>query len=161
MNGGHGAITMGSETSAGIRHVFAENCQVDGPDSAIRLKSTRGRGGGIEDVYVRNVTTNRTQKYAITIDMMYSRTEPAPRSETTPIFKDIRIENFTCDAAPQALYIMGLPEAPVENVFLKDIKIKADKGAHLEWVKGLVRENVQIVPRSGEAWEMKNVQEKQ
>lgn len=160
MKGGHGAITMGSETSGGIKHVFAENCQVDGPDSAIRLKSTRGRGGGIEDVYVRNITVNRTLKYAITIDMRYTQTAVAPKSETTPVFKNIRIEDFKCEAAPQAIYIMGLVESNVENVFLKNISIKADRGGHLEYVNGVTRENVVITPRTGEVWverEAKNV----
>jgi len=157
MKGGHGAITMGSETSAGIRNVFAENCQVDGPDSAIRLKSTRGRGGGIENIYIRNITTTRTLKYAITIDMFYSKTAPAPKSETTPVFKNIRIENFTCENAPQAIYVMGLPESPVENLTLKNITIKGDKGAHLEQIRGLTRENVTVTPKMGEAWEIKDV----
>jgi polygalacturonase len=152
MKGGHGAITMGSETSAGIKHVFAENCQVDGPDSAIRLKSTRGRGGGIEDVYVRNITVNRTLKYAITIDMRYTQTAEAPKSETTPVFKNIRIEDFKCEASPQAIYIMGLVESNVENVILKNISIKADRGGHLEYVNGVTRENVVITPRTGEVW---------
>jgi polygalacturonase len=148
---------MGSETSAGIRHVFAENCQVDGPDSAIRLKSTRGRGGGIENVFVRNVTANKTLRYAITIDMMYSKTQPAPKSETTPVFKNIYIDGFTCESAPQAIYIMGLEESPVENVTLKNIKVKGNKGAHIEKVKGFVRENVEVTPATGEAWELKDV----
>jgi polygalacturonase len=154
MKGGHGAITMGSETSAGIRRVFAENCRVDGPDSAIRLKSTRGRGGGIEDVYIRNITTTRTLKYAITIDMKYTTAPEAPFSETTPVFKNIAIENFTCEAAPQAIWIVGLPESRVENVSLKNVTIKADKGAHLEYLTGLTRENVTITPKSGQPWDM-------
>ncbi len=159
MKGGHGAVTMGSETSAGIKHVFSENCQVDGPDSAIRLKSTRGRGGGIEDVYIKNMTVTRTLKYAITIDMEYTGTTAAPKSETTPVFKDIRIEDFKCDAAPQAIYIVGLAESNVENVILKNVAIKADKGAHVDYVTGLTRENVTLAPRTGEAWDIKDVKD--
>ena len=159
MKGGHGAITMGSETSGGIRHIFAENCNVDGPDSAIRLKSTRGRGGGVEDVYFRNITTNHTAKYAITIDMMYSRTEPAAKSETTPVFKDIRIENFSCGSSPEALYVMGLQESPVQNLVLKNVALSADKGARLQYVDGLVRDNVAVQASTGDAWEMKDVKE--
>ena len=159
MKGGHGAVTMGSETSAGIRHVYAENCQVDGPDSAIRLKSTRGRGGGIEDVYIRNMAVTSTNQYGITIDMRYTQTAEAPFGETTPVFKNIRIENFTCGNSKQALYVMGLNESRVENVVLKDVTIKAGKGAHLEYVNGFTRENVQITPASGAEWELVNATE--
>ena len=158
MKGGHGAVTMGSETSGGIRHVLAENCKVDGPDSAIRLKSTRGRGGGIEDVLVKKMAVTRTQKYAITIDMKYTQTPDAPFSETTPLFKDIRIEDFSCDAAPQAIYVMGLNESRVQNVALRRITIKADRGATLENVDGLTRDHVELTVRTGQPWELKSVQ---
>jgi polygalacturonase len=160
MKGGHGAITMGSETSAFIRNVFAENCKVDGPDSAIRLKTTRGRGGGIENVFVRNVTTNKTLRYAITIDMMYSRTQPAPKSETTPEIRNVYIDGFTCEQSPQAIYIMGLEESPVENVTLKNIKVTGDKGARVENVVGFTRENVNVTAKTGETWTIQNVKEK-
>jgi polygalacturonase len=159
MKGGHGAVTMGSETSAGIKHVYSENCKVDGPDSAIRLKSTRGRGGGIEDVFIKNMQVTSTKQYGITIDMMYTRTTEGPKGETTPVFKNIRIEDFTCNAAPQGIYINGLTESNVENVILKNITIKGDKGARIQYVTGLTRENVTLTPRTGEPWDIQNSKE--
>jgi hypothetical protein len=47
----------------------------------------------------------------------------------------------------------------VENVFLKDVTIKAAKGAHLEYVNGFTRENVKITPASGQEWELVNATE--
>jgi len=157
MKGGHGAITMGSETSAGIRHVFAENCAIDGPDSAVRLKSTRGRGGGIEDVYIRKLNVASTKKVAITVNMKYSNAPEAAKSETTPVFKDIRIEDFTCEAAPQAMELIGLPEAPIENVALSHVSIHAAKGARAEYVTGLSRQEVNIAAATGDAWSESHV----
>jgi hypothetical protein len=90
---------------------------------------------------------------------MYSRTQPAPKSETTPVFKDIYIDGFTCEASPQAIYVMGLAEAPVENLTLKNIKVKGDKGARLENVVNFKRENVEVVAKTGETWEMNDVKE--
>jgi polygalacturonase len=148
---------MGSETSGFIRNVLAENCKIDGPDSAIRLKTTRGRGGGVENLFAHNITVTKTLRYAITIDMMYSRTQPAPKSETTPIFRNIHIDGFTCESAPQSIYIMGLAEAPVENVTLKNIKIKGDKGAHIENVINFTRDNVEITPKTGDPWTLREV----
>lgn len=159
MKDGHGAITMGSETSGFIRNVFAENCQIDGPDSAIRLKTTRGRGGGVENLFARNITVTKTLRYAITIDMLYSRTQPAPKSETTPVFRNLYIDGFTCESAPQSIYVMGLAESPVENLTLKNIRINGERGAAIEHVAGFTRENVQITPKTGEAWTIRNVRE--
>jgi polygalacturonase len=127
---------------------------VDGPDSAIRLKSTRGRGGGIEDVYVRNMTVTSALRYAITINMRYTQTAEAPKGETTPVFKNIRVEDFVCKNVPQAMEILGLKESPVEDVVLKNVTITATRGARLEYVTGLMRENVQVTAASGEAWMM-------
>jgi polygalacturonase len=159
MKGGHGAVTMGSETSGWIRHVLAENCAVDGPDSAVRLKSTRGRGGGIEDVLVRNMTVTSTRQFAITINMRYTQTTEAAVSETTPVFRNIRIEDFTCGSSAQAMEILGLNESRVENVFLKDVTIAATRGARLEYVTGLLRENVKVMAGSGEGWTLMEVKE--
>jgi polygalacturonase len=159
MKGGHGAVTMGSETSGGIKHVYAENCDVDGPDSAIRLKSTRGRGGGIEDVCIKDMKVTSTRKIAITINMRYTSTAEAAKGETTPVFKDVRIENFTCSSSPQALEVLGLRESSVENVVLKDVTITSRQGAKLEFVKGFSRENVKITVASGEVWTMSDTTE--
>ncbi len=159
MTGGHGAVTMGSETAGGIRHVWAERCTVDGPDSAIRLKSTRGRGGGIEDVYVRHMTVTSARQFAITINMRYTQTTEAPPSETTPLFRNIRIEDVTCRNAPAALEILGLNESRIENVYLKDVTINATRGARLEYVTHFVRDNVTITPSNGAAWTLTHVTE--
>ncbi|HVS72276.1 MAG TPA: glycoside hydrolase family 28 protein [Phycisphaerae bacterium] len=155
MNGGHGAVTLGSETSAGIRHVLAENCVVDGPDVAIRLKSSRGRGGGFEDFMARNIRVKSVKKQAILITLRYGSPVPATaKNETTPVGKDLWIENLTCAAAPQAILIQGLEESPIEDVTLKNVNITCEKGASVDYVKGLVRENVVITPKSGEAWKI-------
>ncbi|HVX84648.1 MAG TPA: glycoside hydrolase family 28 protein [Phycisphaerae bacterium] len=157
MNGGHGAVTLGSETSAGIRHVLAENCAVDGPDVAIRLKSARGRGGGFEDFMARNITVKSVKKQAILITLRYEKQLPATgKNETTPVADNLWIEDVTCEHAPQAILMEGLEESPIENVTLKNVNITCDKGASVDYVKGLVRENVTITPKSGEAWKITN-----
>jgi hypothetical protein len=45
----------------------------------------------------------------------------------------------------------------VEDVFLKDVTIAAQRGARLEYVTNLVRDNVKITPTGGDAWTMTNV----
>ncbi len=157
MNGGHGAVTLGSETSAGIRHVLAENCVIDGPDVAIRLKSARGRGGGFEDLMARNITVKSVKQTAILITLRYGSAVPeTAKGETTPVGKNFWIEDFTCAKAPTAIRIEGLHESPIENLNLKNVKITCDKGAMVDYLNGLVRENVEITPKSGPAWTITN-----
>ena len=55
MLSGHGGVVIGSEMSGGVRRVTISNCVFDGTDSGIRLKSSRGRGGVVEELRVDNI----------------------------------------------------------------------------------------------------------
>src|ERR1019366_8671434 len=52
----HGAVTIGSETSGWIRNLVASNITCDGTQMGVRIKSRRGRGGGVEDARFDNWT---------------------------------------------------------------------------------------------------------
>ena len=67
---GHGGVVMGSETSGTIRNVAISNCVFSGTDRGIRLKSRRGRGGGIEDLRVDNIIMDEVL-CAVTANLFY------------------------------------------------------------------------------------------
>ena len=50
---GHGGISLGSETSGGIRHIIARDIHMTG-QHGMRIKTCKGRGSVIEDVHVTN-----------------------------------------------------------------------------------------------------------
>lgn len=52
---GGGLITLGSETSGGIRHILARNLSAEGTGVGIRLKSATTRGGVIEDIHFEQI----------------------------------------------------------------------------------------------------------
>jgi hypothetical protein len=55
--------------------------------------------------------------------------DPAqPVTGTTPAYHDIRIENLTADSPEGAGLIVGLPESPVRDITLSNVKIKAATG---------------------------------
>ncbi|WP_426171192.1 glycoside hydrolase family 28 protein [Pseudoduganella sp. R-34] len=63
MNSGHGGITLGSEMSAGIEHIYAQDIEFrnahwasDPLWTAIRLKTNMNRGGYLRHLHVRNIT---------------------------------------------------------------------------------------------------------
>lgn len=63
MNSGHGGLTLGSEMSAGIEHIYAQNIEFrnahwasDPLWTAIRLKTNMNRGGYLRHLYVRDIT---------------------------------------------------------------------------------------------------------
>jgi len=53
---GGGLLTLGSETSGGIRHVLATDLTALGTGNGFQIKSATTRGGMIEDIHFENVT---------------------------------------------------------------------------------------------------------
>lgn len=51
----HGGVRIGSEMSGGAKNIFIEKCTFLGTDKGLRFKSTRGRGGVVENTYARNI----------------------------------------------------------------------------------------------------------
>ena len=119
---GHGGVGIGSETSGGIRDVFAENCRMDSPDlaMAIRLKTNPARGGYIKDVYVRNCEVKLAQ-VGIDMTLRYS-SSGAMEGETVPVIRDVDIRDSTFKTlTKQPIFIEGWSQsAPIRNVSIID-----------------------------------------
>ena len=53
---GGGLLTLGSETSGGIRHVLAKDLVAKGTGNGFHIKSATTRGGIVEDIHFQNIT---------------------------------------------------------------------------------------------------------
>lgn len=127
MLAGHGGVVIGSEMSGGVRKVTISNCVFDGTDRGIRLKSTRGRGGVVEDIRVSNIVMRNIKKEALVFNLKYSQMPAEPKSERTPIFRNIHISGMTATDVNTPIKIVGLEEAPITDVILRDIHIQGAK----------------------------------
>lgn len=156
---GHGGFTVGSEMSGGVRNVLVKDCQFLGTDVGVRFKSTRGRGGVVENIFINGISMYNIIEEAIIFDLYYdgksvtdemdgieqgSRKLLADPDETTPCFRDIIIENVICKGASRAFFFNGLPEQPIRNLTLRNIFISADKGEEFHFCEGVKKENVHI-----------------
>ena len=130
----YGGIAIGSETAAGIRNLTVEDCHFEGTQRGVRLKTRRGRGGTIEGIHLHNLKMDRCW-CPIALQMYFasevSEEEAAtvlslqaqPITAQTPHIKDVEIDgieakNVRCVAA----FIVGLPEAKIENVKISNFK---------------------------------------
>lgn len=95
MLSGHGGVVIGSEMSGSVRKVTISNCVFDGTDRGIRIKSTRGRGGVVEDIRVSNIIMSNIKREAVVLNLKYSKMPVEPMSERTPLFRDISISGLT------------------------------------------------------------------
>jgi hypothetical protein len=145
---GHGGVVIGSEMSGGVRRIVITNCIFDGTDRGIRIKSTRGRGGAVEDVRVSNVVMRGIKEEALTLNLFYTAAPPEPASERTPHFRRIHISGVTGDAEVAA-YFAGLPEAPLEDVRCSDVRLRTRKGFLVKDAKDLVLDGLAVDAKEG------------
>jgi polygalacturonase len=144
MLSGHGGVVIGSEMSGSVRNVVISNCIFDGTDRGIRLKSSRGRGGVVENIRVSNIVMRNIQREAIILDLKYSRMPEEPVSERTPVFRNIHISNLTGVDVRIPIYIRGLEEAPITDITLSDINIQSKQEPYFENTKRVILKDVII-----------------
>jgi len=147
---GHGGVVIGSEMSGGVKRIAISNCVFEGTDRGIRIKTTRGRGGVVEDVSVSNIVMKDIRGEAITLNMFYSDVPPEPVSERTPKFRNIHISGVTGEAE-QAGVLLGLAESPLDDVSLTDIHLTAKKGITIKDARNIRLDGVRIDTASGPA----------
>ncbi len=156
---GHGGFVVGSEMSAGVNNILVNNCQFLGTDVGLRFKSTRGRGGIVENIFIKNISMTDIKTDAITFNMYYGgksvaemladgdnpdNTTKKPVDETTPIFRNIDIKNIICNGAGRAMEFNGLPEMPIDGINLQNITILAKKDAVFTNCQNIKKKNVNI-----------------
>lgn len=132
----HGGFVIGSEMSRGVRNVLVEDCTFIDSDIGIRMKSTIGRGGVVENIYIRNINMVNMLQEAVILTMNYihhnmNYYEPIEESEDPediPIFQNIFFENCVCKDAKLGVKIAGLPGKPytIHNVKFENCIFTAD-----------------------------------
>jgi len=151
----HGAVTIGSETSGGIRNVVAANMTAVGTEAGIRIKSRRGRGGEVSNVrfsnwVMRDVGTGIevTNYYMMEGERRDARTMH-PVNAGTPRFRDIAISGVTIEGARALVTIDGLPESPIDGLRLTDVVGTGRVGLTAANTKALELHNVQMNVETG------------
>jgi polygalacturonase len=162
---GHG-MSIGSETSGGVRNVTVKNCTFENTENGIRIKSRRGKGGTVQDVSYSDITMKNVHT-AISIACYYQdsskdkfpKDDPAqPVTETTPIFRNIHISNVTATSTKDGGLIVGLPESVVSNVVLENVRITAETGLNIANAKGIQLKNVVVSVKEGPPFTTENAQ---
>jgi polygalacturonase len=129
---GHG-LSIGSEIAGGAMNIRAERIHFEGTDNGIRVKANRDRGNDVGPLLFRDIDM-KDVKNALIISEYYPKVMPPdselpqPVTRLTPHFHDITLENVTATGSASAGAIVGLPEAPVLGVTLRNLKISAEHG---------------------------------
>jgi polygalacturonase len=144
MQDGHGALTIGSETSGGIRNVFFEDCHLNSPhlNEALRFKTNAMRGGFIEHIRFRNIAIGQVADAVLQIDFQYEEGEHGPER---PIVRDIDIRHVTSEKSRYALQLRGFAASHIEDVHLEDCTFRNVAQPNIvQYVDGLKLTDVTI-----------------
>ncbi len=137
MEYGHGAVTLGSELGGGVQNLSVTLCRFQQTDRGLRIKSRRGRGRDcvVSRVVFDGIRMDRVLT-PIVINMWYGCCDPdrdseyvwsrekLPVDDRTPVMGSFSFRNMLCtDAEVAACYIDGLPESPIQEVDLENIRV--------------------------------------
>lgn len=149
---GHG-LSVGSELAGGISDVRVENVTMEHTEAGVRIKSNRTRGNDIHDLHYKNITMTGVGQ-PIQITEYYPKwpaagtDTPKPVDAHTPRFHDISLEGITATGAKDAI-IIGIPEMPIRNLTLTNVKIESQKGLQIRNAD-VTMKNVIVTPQTGE-----------
>ncbi|MBZ9630029.1 glycoside hydrolase family 28 protein [Salegentibacter sp. LM13S] len=161
---GHGGFVIGSEMSGGVKNVHVSNCTFIGTDVGLRFKSTRGRGGVVEDIFISDIDMVDIPTETIRFNMFYGGNspilegdqdaedeardeEPEPVTEETPSFRNISMKNIRAIGSKKAAFFMGLPEMSLENVSLKNAVFEVEEGITAIDADGLKLKDVKVLSK--------------
>ena len=155
----HGGFVIGSEMSGGAKNIFVDDCTFVGSDIGLRFKTTRGRGGIVENIFINNINMQNIPGEAILFDMYYMAKDPIvlegeareapkvtfePITDATPQFKNIYIKNVVCNGAEKALFIRGLPEMNIQNIQIENFMANTKQGIQINEAKNISLKNIQV-----------------
>jgi hypothetical protein len=161
--------------SGGVRNVIVSDCTFIGTDVGLRFKSTRGRGGVVENIFVERIQMTGIPTEAILFDLFYGGAGPTDEgatqtgnkeyekiptvTEATPAFRKILLCDIVCRGARRAALLQGLPEMPLDGIYLENIDITAKEGIVTGDLAGVILQGVRLKVESGPALTIRNGRE--
>ncbi|MEO6720720.1 MAG: glycosyl hydrolase family 28 protein [Ferruginibacter sp.] len=162
---GAGLVTLGSETSGGIRHVLATELTAKNTDNGLRIKSATTRGGTLEDIYfensildsVKNIFQFNLNWYPAysysTLPAGYTyETIPAhwksmlqkvePAEKGIPYAKDFYIRNIKATNGINAFVANGLEQSLISNFNFTDCLLSSVNIGNMEFTSNWKFNNV-------------------
>jgi polygalacturonase len=163
---GHGGFVVGSEMSGGARNIQVSDCTFIGTDIGLRFKTTRGRGGIVENIYIKNIDMINIPTQTIGFNMFYEGSSPVleegqkqegnkapekvyPVTEETPIFRNIYFKNINAVNSYEAITLKGLAEMNLKNIVIEDSKFDTKKALTITDADGIILKNVTLAYSEG------------
>lgn len=170
---GAGLVTLGSETSGGIRHVLATNLVAQGTKNGFLMKSALTRGGTISDIYIQdivmdsvgtalNFTMNWNPAYSYSILPAGYNYDSIPAIWKTllqkvapekgmPRFENVFVKHVVANNAKLAVQAAGLKESPLKNFHFEKVAIQSAEAGSITFAEGWNAKGLQVQTADGSA----------
>ena len=157
----HGGIVIGSEMSGGVKNLHASDCTFIGTDIGLRFKTTRGRGGVVENIWMSNIDMINIPAQVIGFNMFYEGNSPIieedqsaddekrvekqiPVTDETPVFRNVFFKNINATSSYEALSLNGLSEMNLKNIVIEDSYFDTKKALTIVDADGITLKNVKL-----------------
>ncbi|HEY8970074.1 MAG TPA: glycosyl hydrolase family 28 protein, partial [Puia sp.] len=163
----HGGFVIGSNTNGGMHRIFVRDCNFIGTDVGLRFKSSMGRGGLVDSIFVQDIYMRDIVHEAVLFDTYYENmpagyvkdpNKPAP-TDKIPQFRDFYLSRIYCNGAHTAISIMGLPQMPVSGIWFDTVLISSGKGLVASQAKGINLHDVKLIARETPVYQTDNTAE--
>jgi polygalacturonase len=169
---GSGLLTLGSETSGGIHHVYACNLNGKGTSNGLLIKSAMTRGGTIEDIHFRNIqmdsvdtafsfTMNWNPTYSYSSlpagynydslpkhwKVLLTKVEPAEKG--IPHFKQVYVSDIKAVGIKKIVNAAGLKESLLQDFHFNNVEVQGNTAGSVSYGSGWVFNNVSLKGADG------------
>jgi hypothetical protein len=176
---GSGLLTLGSETSGGIRHVWATDLYGRGTSNGLLIKSATTRGGTIEDIHFRNIQMDSvTTAFSFTMNwnpaysypklpegynydslpkhlkVMLTKVEPVEKG--IPRFKQVYVSDIKSVGVKRIVTAVGLKESLLQDFHFTNVQVQGDKVGSVNFASGWIFKNVTFKGADGAALQVSN-----
>jgi len=164
---GAGLVTLGSETSGSIRHIYCTDLTAKHTDNGLRIKSAITRGGTVEDVYfVNSVLDSVRNAYQFNLNWYpaYSYSElpkgyhidsvpqhwkalvqkVTPPEKGIPYTRNFYINNVKITNAQKAFEVNGLVNSQIENFNFTNSSVTAAVLGEMVFAKNWAYKNFNV-----------------
>lgn len=176
---GGGLLTLGSETSGGIRHVLATELTGRGTGNGFHIKSATTRGGTVEDIHFEKCTLDSVGNafmFTMNWNPAYSYSSlpagyvydslPAhwkvmlhkvePPEAGTPHFRNIFVSDIAAKGVKKIINAAGLPVSALQNFHFNNLSIEGKSAGDIAYAAGWVFGHTLITGADGKKLQVAN-----
>lgn len=140
-------IAFGSEMSGGISSILVEHLQVHDSATGIELKTAKGRGGYIKDIFVSHVYMENVQNGIKATGQCTSHPDDGFDPHALPVVSNITFRDIVGVNITTAGIFSGIDESPFTSLCLSNVSFSVTSDPSSSWIcTNVVGSSIDVSP---------------